>query len=153
LGFGLRIAYKRNSNSNIFPPFYTYSTNQNKPTTMDPVSDLNKKVEEVKIEEAAPKAEEKQPEAQPAPKEGQKEKKEKKEKPKKEEPAIDKSVVDPKLFSAIDIRIAEIVECWKVIPFLLSIQNLKICTARRFWFAEKSDRLHLAFKSSSLMTK
>jgi hypothetical protein len=50
LGWGIRMTYKRNSISNIFPAFYTYSTNQNKPNTMDPVSDLSKKVEEVKIE-------------------------------------------------------------------------------------------------------
>ena len=50
LGWGIRIAYKRNSIFNIFPAFYTYSTNQIKSETMDPVSDLSKKVEEVKIE-------------------------------------------------------------------------------------------------------
>ena len=59
LGLGVRIAYKRNSIFNIFPVFYTNSTNQNKSTTMDPVNDLTKKVEEVKIEETAVKAEEK----------------------------------------------------------------------------------------------
>lgn len=54
--------------------------------------------------------------------EGKKEKKKKekaekgeKGEKKEEKPAEDKNEVGPKLFSQIDIRVADIVECWKVI--------------------------------------
>jgi hypothetical protein len=42
--------YKRNTLSFKFPSLYTYSTNQNNFKGMDPVEDITKKVEEVKLE-------------------------------------------------------------------------------------------------------
>lgn len=74
--------------------------------------------------------------------EGKKEKKPKAEKPKaeKKEEAEDKDEVGPKLFSQVDIRVSEIVECWKVAYFKLSILPLKIFTARRSTFAERCER-------------
>ena len=84
--------------------------------------------------------------------EGKKEKKPKAEKPKaeKKEEAEDKDEVGPKLFSQIDIRVSEIVECWKVAHFRLSIPPLRTSTARRSTFAERCERSPQACRSSSL---
>lgn len=50
MGWGVRLLYKRNSSGFINRPLYTLSTNQNKINNMEDVKDLEKKVEEVKLE-------------------------------------------------------------------------------------------------------
>lgn len=79
----------------------------------------------------------------------EKKKKEKAEKveKKEEKPEEDKNEVGPKLFSQIDIRVADIVECWKVPHILRSILNLRIFIAKRFLCVEKLEKLLLDCKS------
>ena len=68
-----------------------------------------------------------------------KEKKKKEDKPKaekKEQPAEDKEV-GPKMFSMIDLRVSELVECWKVNVRQHSTLSHKISTVRRYWSVER----------------
>lgn len=102
--------YKRNLPF-ITPLLYSTNNNNNKMEEVDP---LAAKVEALSIQPPQPEVEQKGEPKQ----EGKKEKKAKAEKPKaeKKEEGEEKDEVGPKLFSQVDLRVSEIVECWKVTP-------------------------------------
>ena len=106
-------------------------------------------------------------EEQPEKEKKKKEKKEKKEKKgeegdepvkkekKKEEPKEEekKKEVGVEEFAMVDIRIGEIVEAWKVLTLLYSIQSQRNCTARRLMWAMASGTLQREYRNSCPLTK
>ena len=50
------------------------------------------------------------------------------------------------IFSAVDMRVSNMVEAWKVIPDLLSILILTISSVRRYRLERSSELLHQDFR-------
>lgn len=132
------------------PTIWFASTGNNK---MEDTEQLTAKVEQVTItEQPAEQKVETTEQKGEVKAQGKKQKKPKAEKPKQEKkeqaPVEDDG---PRLFAQVDIRVGEIVECWKVKMKICSILHLRISIVKRSTFVEKLERLLLDYKSSCLL--